>query len=94
MIMVKGSEFGGSNPPRTKRRGICCHCACTEDDACDTGCAWKDANKTVCTDCAKLTDKARKVKGAVRLAALQHRREALTEMLAEIDVRIEVLKDN
>lgn len=32
--------------------GICRECGCTDDDACDGGCAWVDHDHTLCSSCA------------------------------------------
>jgi hypothetical protein len=32
--------------------GVCVHCGCTNDRACSGGCAWYNAERTVCTACA------------------------------------------
>lgn len=31
--------------------GVCRECGCTEEDACDEGCVWVDASKTLCSNC-------------------------------------------
>lgn len=32
--------------------GVCMACGCTEDDACDGGCIWANADATLCSQCA------------------------------------------
>jgi hypothetical protein len=31
--------------------GTCSQCGCTDDNACEGGCAWVDAEHTLCTAC-------------------------------------------
>lgn len=34
-----------------KRNGVCFVCGCSEFDACADGCAWANAEQTLCTAC-------------------------------------------
>jgi hypothetical protein len=36
--------------------GTCKYCGCTDDAACEGGCRWTDASKTVCSTCAVVVD--------------------------------------
>lgn len=33
--------------------GVCKFCGCTEDHACEGGCAWADDERTICTRCVE-----------------------------------------
>lgn len=37
-----------------KRKGICQVCGCTDDEGCEDGCEWSDAQHTLCSVCATL----------------------------------------
>lgn len=37
-------------------RGICQFCGCREHAACEGGCAWANAEETICTRCAAAVD--------------------------------------
>lgn len=39
------------SPYKRATPGRCLKCGCTEEFACDGGCAWADAEKTFCTAC-------------------------------------------
>lgn len=41
------ADFEGLEP------GVCKFCGCTEDEACDGGCAWMDDTQTLCSACAE-----------------------------------------
>lgn len=32
--------------------GVCTECGCTDDDACEGGCIWANADATLCSQCA------------------------------------------
>lgn len=34
--------------------GVCRECGCTEEEACEGGCVWVDATKTLCSSCAEV----------------------------------------
>lgn len=34
--------------------GVCGICGCTEDKPCACGCAWMDARRDLCTNCAEM----------------------------------------
>jgi hypothetical protein len=53
-------------PPGTlvPRPGTCSACGCTENYACDGGCSWANAEKTLCTKCLSPSAKSRGVRRA------------------------------
>jgi ParB/RepB/Spo0J family partition protein len=55
--------------------GACRECGCTEDDACEGGCAWADETKTLCTSCDPKRKTARARRGAGGVAKKKQRRE-------------------
>ncbi len=38
--------------------GTCSKCGCTDDNACEGGCAWADDEQTLCTACADPDEEA------------------------------------
>lgn len=38
------------------RRGVCRKCGCTDNSACEYGCAWVDDAHTLCSACAYALD--------------------------------------
>lgn len=38
--------------PVNARPGVCRVCGCTDAYGCAEGCAWADASRTICTQCA------------------------------------------
>lgn len=77
------------NPGRKRTNlpaGICCVCLCTEEDACDEGCAWADRGRTLCTACVELSDEQRVEKRRDSL-------EALACEMAELLLRLQGLAE-
>ncbi|HXR41769.1 MAG TPA: ParB/RepB/Spo0J family partition protein [Acidothermaceae bacterium] len=48
-----GDEHEELEPPDQPVAGVCKMCGCTEDEACEGGCAWMDRTETLCSACAE-----------------------------------------
>lgn len=56
--------------------GTCKHCGCTEQCACDNGCAWVDESQTLCTACLHLASDEELLAGTLS----DHRRSREAEI--------------
>lgn len=75
-----------------KHKGICMVCACTDEEACEEGCAWANVNRTICTACAPLTHIERDEKRALAMTELVMRFEALTDEALALKARMAILE--
>lgn len=57
----KGKKAAPAKTSKKKAKatpGVCSSCGCTEDNACEGGCYWANADETLCSSCASAEDES------------------------------------
>jgi hypothetical protein len=51
--LLRNGDYVVANADASTTIPTCTACGCTEDFACETGCAWANSERTLCTTCAE-----------------------------------------